>query len=64
MICYLCEVFFINVFKDLVVMCFIVFNGFLNMIGYVEKRFYFYLVFLVIFNIKIYMIYLVYVFYV
>lgn len=38
MICYLCEVFFINVFKDLVVMCFIVFNGFLNMIGYVEKK--------------------------
>lgn len=64
MIRYPCEVSLTNVFKDLAVTCFTVFNGPLNMIGYVEKKSYFYSASLAILNIKIYMIYLAYVFYV
>lgn len=64
MIRYPCEVSLTNVFKDLAVTCFTVFNGPLNMIGYVEKKSYFYSASLAILNIKVYMIYLAYVFYV
>lgn len=54
MIRYPCEVSLTNVFKDLAVTCFTVFNGPLNMIGYVEKKSYFYSASLAILNIKIY----------